>query len=135
MARGQGLVATPTGFQEDPLAMTAKSGGPAKHSGGIVKATGEEPTFNVGDDVKVLTRAPVGHYRVPLSVRGKHASIEAVIHPKSLDNEEEAFGKNAGVKGYYYRIAIPLMEMWPGYAGSPKDGLRIEVFETWLERI
>jgi hypothetical protein len=34
----------------------------------------------------------------------------------------------------YYRIAIPLTELWPKYAGSPNDGLRIEVFETWLER-
>jgi hypothetical protein len=34
----------------------------------------------------------------------------------------------------YYRIAIPLTELWPKYAGSKNDGLRIEVFETWLER-
>jgi nitrile hydratase len=25
--------------------------------------------------------------------------------------------------------------IWPNYIGSPKDGLRIEIFETWLERI
>jgi nitrile hydratase subunit beta len=27
---------------------------------------------------------------------------------------------------------LPLL--WTDYAGSPKDGLRIEIFETWLER-
>jgi hypothetical protein len=25
--------------------------------------------------------------------------------------------------------------LWPGYAGSPHDGLRIEVYENWLEGI
>jgi nitrile hydratase len=115
--------------------MNAITHSPVKLLRGIVKATGEEPAFNVGDAVKVLTRAPVGHYRVPLSIRGKRGSIEAVIHPAGLDNEEEGFGRNAGVKGHYYRVAIPLTEVWSGYAGSSKDGLRIEVFETWLERI
>ena len=115
--------------------MKAITSGPIRQLPGIVKATGEQPAFTAGDIVKILTRAPVGHYRVPLSIRGKHGSIEAVIHPAGLDNEEEGFGRNAGVKGHYYRIAIPLTEVWPGYAGSSKDGLRIEVFETWLERI
>lgn len=49
--------------------------------------------------------------------------------------EEEAYGRNAGAKCHYYRIAIPMTEIWPDYVGSPRDGLRIEVFETWLERI
>ena len=28
-----------------------------------------------------------------------------------------------------------MTEIWPDYAGSPRDGLYIEVFETWLEKI
>jgi nitrile hydratase subunit beta len=78
---------------------------------------------------------PVGHYRVPHYIRGKPAVIETIIAPPAVNNEEEGFGRNAGSKRHYYRIAIPLSEIWAGYAGSPKDGLRIEVFETWLERI
>jgi nitrile hydratase subunit beta len=27
-----------------------------------------------------------------------------------------------------------MSEIWPDYAGSERDGLHIEVFETWLER-
>jgi nitrile hydratase len=115
--------------------MTASSTESEKPLTGIVKAQGEEPVFKAGDRVRVLTLSPVGHYRVPISIRGKHASVEAAIHPVGIDNEEEGFGRNAGLKGHYYRIAIPLPDVWPGYAGSPKDGLRIEVFETWLERI
>jgi len=30
---------------------------------------------------------------------------------------------------------VPMPSIWPDYAGSPRDDLRIEVFETWLERI
>jgi len=101
----------------------------------IVIAASEKPAFNVGETVEIQTRAPVGHYRVPVFIRGKRGSIEAVIRPTGIDNEEEGFGRNAGVRGHYYRIAIPLTELWPGYTGPPQDGLRIEVFETWLERI
>jgi len=27
-----------------------------------------------------------------------------------------------------------MTEVWPGYEGTPRDGLRIEVYETWLEK-
>ena len=100
----------------------------------IVHAEGEEPIFKTGDEVTISVRFPVGHYRVPTYIRGKHGRVEAVIEPRAIDNEEEGFGRNAGCKRHYYRIAIPLTELWPRYAGSRDDGLRIEVFETWLER-
>jgi nitrile hydratase len=59
--------------------------------------------------------------------------VEGVIDRALVNNEEEGFGRNAGSLGYYYRIAIPLKELWPEYAGTMSDSLRIEVFETWLE--
>jgi nitrile hydratase subunit beta len=101
---------------------------------GIVKAEGEEPLFKAGDQVRILTRSPIGHYRVPTYIRGKRGRVEVVIEPPAINNEDEGFGRNAGVKRHYYRLAIPLTELWRNYAGSPSDGLRIEVFETWLER-
>jgi nitrile hydratase len=102
---------------------------------GIVFALGEEPIFQAGDRVRVLARFPVGHYRVPTYLRGKTGAVEEVIEPAGLDNEEEAYGRNAGQKLHYYRVSIPMTEIWPNYIGSPRDGLRIEIFETWLERI
>jgi hypothetical protein len=102
---------------------------------GIVTASGEKPIFGPGDSVRILTRSPVGHYRVPLYLRGKTGTVQAVIEPAGIDNEEEAYGRNAGARRHYYRIAVPMTEIWPDYVGSPRDGLRIEVFETWLERI
>ena len=72
----------------------------------------------------------------PIYLRGKTGVVEAVIEPPRVDNEEEGLRpQRRHRKRHYYRIAVPMTEIWPGYAGSPRDGLRIEVFETWLERI
>jgi nitrile hydratase len=101
----------------------------------IVPAEDEKRGFAPGDRVRIGVRFPIGHYRVPQYIRGKTAVIERVIEPRAVNNEEEGFGRNAGSKRHYYRIAIPMTELWPSYAGSTDDGLRIEVFETWLERI
>jgi nitrile hydratase len=102
---------------------------------GIVLATGEAPLFRPGEAVRVMTRSPVEHYRVPTYLRGKSGVVESVIEPAAIDNEEEAYGRNAGSKRHYYRIVVPMTEIWPRYVGSPADNLRIEVFETLLERI
>ena len=101
----------------------------------IVLAPGEEAIFRPGDKVRLKDRTPIGHYRVPTYLRRKTGVIEAVIEPTGTDNEEEGYGRNAGIRRHYYRIAVPMTEIWPDYIGSPRDGLRIEVFETWLERI
>jgi nitrile hydratase len=104
-------------------------------SPGMVYATGEQPIFKPGDAIRIRERKPVGHYRVPTYLRGKQGVVELVIEPTAVDNEEEGFGRNAGSRRHYYRIALPMTEIWPDYVGSPNDGLRIEVFETWIERI
>jgi hypothetical protein len=100
----------------------------------VVLASGESPAFQAGETVRVMTRAPIGHYRVPQYLRGKTGVIAAVIQPMAIDNEEEAYGRNAGSKGHYYRISFPMREVWPAYLGGGSDALLIEVFQTWLER-
>jgi hypothetical protein len=100
----------------------------------ILKAMGEEPLFQAGETVNISVRYPVGHYRVPHFIRGKRGVVEMIIKPSAINNEEEGFGRNAGIKGHYYRVAIPLTELWNDYVGSPQDGLRIEIFEAWLEK-
>jgi nitrile hydratase subunit beta len=79
----------------------------------IVYALGEKPSFKPGAPVRIHSRMPVGHYRVPFYLRGKKGTIEAVIEPAGLDNEEEVFGRNAGSRRHYYRVAFPMMEVWP----------------------
>ncbi len=108
---------------------------PSRISARIVAAFGEEPIFKVGDRVRIADRTPIGHYRVPRYVRKKLGRVEAVIEPAFVDNEEEGYGRNAGSRRHYYRIAFPMTELWQNYAGSPKDGLRIEVFESWIEKV
>ena len=100
---------------------------------GVVFALGERPLFDPGSKVRVGTRAPLGHYRVPTYLRGKSGVVIAALKPVAVDNEEEGFGRDAGMKRHYYRVAFPLGEIWPRYAGSARDELRIEVFESWLE--
>ena len=100
----------------------------------VVLAAGEAPRFAVGDTLRVMTRSPIGHYRVPRYLRGKTGVVETIIRPAAVDNEEEAYGRNAGSKSYYYRMAFRMSDVWPGYAGGASDGLRIEVFQTWLEK-
>ena len=51
----------------------------AKRFAGVVAATGEVPIFQIGDRVRVMTRRPVGHYRVPTYLRGKAGVVDAVI--------------------------------------------------------
>lgn len=102
---------------------------------GVVTATGEIVLFAPGDWVRIKNRTPIGHYRVPHYLRGKVGIVDSVIEPVAVDNEEEGYGRNAGSRLHYYRIAIPLREIWPDYVGAPRDGLYIEVYETWLEKI
>jgi hypothetical protein len=98
-----------------------------------VYADGATPLFERGDTIRILNRSPIGHYRVPIYLRGKIGTVDAVIEPTGVNNEEEGFGRNAGSKRHYYRIAVPLSQIWSDYNGSPQDSLRIEVFESWLE--
>jgi nitrile hydratase subunit beta len=101
----------------------------------VFAAEGEEPGFFKGDRIKIAVRFPVGHYRVPMYLRGKLGVIDMVIEPTAINNEEEGFGRNAGSKRHYYRISVQMLEIWHDYSGAPVDELRIEVFETWLERV
>ena len=100
-----------------------------------VFATGEAALFSPGQTIRILSRSPVGHYRVPIYLRGHLGVIETVIRAVGINNEEEAFGRNAGQKLHYYRVAFAMTEIWPGYARASRDTLHIEVFETWLEAI
>ncbi|AYG62108.1 nitrile hydratase subunit beta (plasmid) [Rhizobium jaguaris] len=67
---------------------------PTRKIEGIAPAFGELPIFAVGQSVKVSDRAPVAHYRAPAYLRGKTAVVEAIMEPKAVNNEEEAFVEN-----------------------------------------
>ncbi|USU06612.1 nitrile hydratase subunit beta [Sphingomonadaceae bacterium OTU29LAMAA1] len=100
----------------------------------VLPALNEMPVFDVGERVRVAMRAPIGHYRVPIYLRGSVGTVERVIEPALVDNEEEGYGRNAGSRRHYYRVSIPMPTLWEKYDGSPRDELHIEIYETWLER-
>jgi nitrile hydratase len=72
---------------------------------------------------------------MPFYLRGKRGTVEAVLDPVSVDNDEGGYGQSTGSNLHHYRVAIPMTEIWPDYVGSPRDGLRIEIVEAWLARI
>lgn len=90
--------------------------------------------FKIGDKAIVSVRYPIGHYRVPMYLRGKEVEIIRVIG-KYINPEEEAFGRNGGSKLWCYLISILQKNLWPKYEGHEKDRLEVEVFESWLETI
>jgi nitrile hydratase len=90
--------------------------------------------FAVGDILKIVERYPVGHYRVPIYMRGKQVTVTEVIG-KYIDPETEAFGKNAGDKMWCYHVGIKQTDLWSDYTGRQQDRLIIEVFESWLEPV
>ena len=100
----------------------------------IVHASGEDASCRVGDQVQVGVRAPIGHYRVPIHIRGKIGIVELIISPRAVDNEEEGYGRNAGSRHHYYRVSFLMSEIWPAYLGNAKDSLRYEICELWLQR-
>jgi hypothetical protein len=101
---------------------------------GVVTAAGEAARFAPGDHIRVKARSPIGHYRVPHYLRDKAGVVESIVEPVAVDNEEEGYGRNAGSRLHYYRVAFLMKEIWPRY-GPPRDRLLIEIFESWLEQI
>ena len=53
---------------------------------GVVFALGEKAIFKAGDRVRVATRSPIGHYRVPTYLRGKIGTVEKVIEPAAIED-------------------------------------------------
>jgi nitrile hydratase subunit beta len=97
----------------------------------VVSASPPRPVFKPGDRIRISTRSPVGESHMPYYLRGKRGTVEAVIEPAFSGNP----GRSAEAHPRSYRLAIPLTEIWPDYVGTPRDGLRIEVFEPWLVRM
>lgn len=112
----------------------AQTGSQRPLAGQVVFAENEMPAFDIGDRLRVDTLEPIAHYRVPRYLRGKAGVVSKVIAPLIVNNEEEAYGRNAGSRGHYYRMSFALSEIWSGYPAGTPDCLLIEVFQSWLQR-
>lgn len=90
--------------------------------------------FTVGQAVRVSNLATYGHNRVPLYVRGRTGTVERVIRP-FLIPEDDAWGRRDGRRQTLYRVRIPNHEIWPDYRGDAADELQLEIYEHWLEEM
>jgi nitrile hydratase subunit beta len=50
------------------------------HISQIIPAEGERPLFAAGEQVRVIRRFPIGHYRFPRYIRGKRAIVGPFRH-------------------------------------------------------
>lgn len=89
------------------------------------------PRFQPGDTVRVLDLGQPGHVRIPFFVRHKTGVVER--HCGAYPNPEELGHGRPGLPPIdLYRVNFRQDQLWPDYAGPPKDSLEIEVYDHWL---
>lgn len=88
--------------------------------------------FRPGDRVRVRAAYPPGHVRTPHYVRGKHGVIERLCG--AFPNPEElAYARSGQPAEPLYRVRFLQRDMWPDYAGAPRDVVEVEIYQHWLE--
>ena len=90
------------------------------------------PRFKAGDSVRVRAAHPPGHVRTPWFCRGKTGQITELAG--SYENPEElAYGRSGEPALPLYRVRFLQRDLWPDYAGGPKDTTVIDLYQHWLE--
>lgn len=88
--------------------------------------------FQPGDRVRVRDDPPPGHHRTPAYVQGLSGTVVAVRgafrNPESL-----AYGEDGLPTQVLYTIRFDQRDVWPGYGGSRKDGVCVDIYEHWLD--
>jgi len=90
-----------------------------------------QPSFSVGDRVRVSRSNPPGHRRTPFYIRGKTGVIERLCGAH-LNPEELAYGWSGKPEKQLYRVRFMQREIWPDYAGSAADTIDVDIYEHWL---
>ena len=88
--------------------------------------------FQPGERVRIAERAQPLHNRTPLYARGQVGVVQRVC-PAFGQPELLAYGGDGQPDQTLYRVRLKQSELWPDYAGPPRDHLEIEIFEHWLE--
>ena len=88
--------------------------------------------FKPGDRVRVRSGNPPGHIRTPAYIRGKAGRVEAV-HGEFRNPESLGFGGEGLPRRPLYLVGFNQTEVWERYDGSPRDTLRVDIYEHWLE--
>ena len=106
----------------------------------MVQATSEKaaparlrvkPRFNVGETVRVASRAATGHCRTPWYLRGK-TGIVVANHGTFHDPERLAYHKPGLPEQVLYKVRFLQVELWARYKGLATDHLEADIYEYWL---
>lgn len=95
---------------------------------------GPPPKYQPGQAVRVDDRAPLGHCRAPLFIRGQVGQI-TVIHGAFRDPERLAYHQPGLPAQVLYKIRFRQTDLWTDYAGNPNDQLEVDVYENWLRPV
>ncbi len=82
------------------------------------------PRFSPGARVRLRRAWAPGHVRAPWYLRGCEGRICHVVGEFG-NPEEMAYGRRDGAKLTLYRVRFRQSDVWPDYAGSPRDTLEV----------
>jgi hypothetical protein len=88
------------------------------------------PQFELGAQVRVKNFHPVGHTRAPRYVRGKRGSIVRKHGAHVLPDSNAHFQGERPES--LYGVRFEARELW-GDAGNPRDGVYVDLWESYLE--
>jgi hypothetical protein len=90
--------------------------------------------FAVGSRVRVKALHPPGHCRTPFYTRGRCGTVLGIAD-RQPNPEELAYGRDGLPALPVYRVRFAQAELWPDHAGTPGDGVVVDLFEPWLEPV
>jgi nitrile hydratase len=94
---------------------------------------GVQARFAVGDKVRVLNKHPVGHTRMPRYTRGKVGTV-VIDHGVFVTPDTAAQGKGEHPQ-HVYTVSFTSVELWGQDASSPKDTIRVDLWDDYLEAV
>lgn len=91
--------------------------------------------FGIGDRVRIAARPRTGGHPAPVFLQSMPAQVLEIMEPgpRSPHGRAPTSVMREGGRPSY-QVAIPMTSLLPGYVGSPRDQLQVEVPEVWLER-
>jgi nitrile hydratase len=92
---------------------------------------GSRARFAVGDKVRVINKNPLGHTRMPRYTRGKVGTV-VIDHGVFVTPDTVAHGKGEHPQ-HVYTVSFTAVELWGQDASSPKDTIRVDLWDDYLE--
>ena len=89
--------------------------------------------YQPGDMVRVRDDYPIGHIRTPVYIRGKTGRVEKFFG--AFGNPETLAYCLPSDDRPLYKVRFEQKKIWPGYKGSARDTMELDIYEHWLERV